>query len=57
MTKVWITVITILGFLSTLEVLHIRANFFKRPFKEGAKDYIDSFKLKVKKGEDEDAKQ
>ncbi|MBM6876083.1 hypothetical protein [Fusobacterium mortiferum] len=57
MTKVWITVITILGFLSTLEVLHIRANFFKRPFKEGAKDYIDSFKLKVKKGEDEDANQ
>lgn len=56
MIKVWITIITILVFLSTLEALHIRANFFKRPFKEGAKDYLDSFKLKIKKGEDEDAK-
>lgn len=56
MTKVWIIIITILVFLSTLEGLHIRANFFKRPFKEGAKDYLDSFKLKIKKGEDEDAK-
>lgn len=56
MTKVWIIIITILVFLSILEGLHIRANFFKRPFKEGAKDYLDSFKLKIKKGEDEDAK-
>ena len=56
MTKVWIIITTILGVLSTLEGLHIRANFFKRPFKEGAKDYIESFKLKAKKGEDEDVK-
>lgn len=56
MTKVWIIITIFLGVLSTIEVMHIRANFFKRPFKEGAKDYLDSFKLKVKKGEDEDAK-
>lgn len=56
MDKIYIIAITILVFLSTLEGLHIRANFFKRPFKEGAKDYLDSFKLKVKKGEDENAK-
>lgn len=56
MTKIWITIIIVLAVLSALEVMHIRANFFKRPFKEGAKDYLDSFKLKVKKGEDEDAK-
>lgn len=56
MTKIWIIITTILGVLSTLEVMHIRANFFKRSLKEGAKDYLDSFKLKVKKGEDEDAK-
>ena len=56
MTKVWIIITILLGILSALEVLHIRANFFKRPFKEGTKDYIDSFKLKAKKGEDEDVK-
>lgn len=56
MTKVWIIITSFLGVLSALEIMHIRANFFKRPFKEGAKDYLDSFKLKVEKGEDEDAK-
>lgn len=56
MIKIWEIVIIILVFLSILEGLHIRANFFKRPFKEGVKDYLDSFKLKVKKGENEDAK-
>ena len=32
------------------------APFIQAMFKEGAKDYLDSFKLKTKKGEDEDAK-
>ena len=41
MTKVWIIITIFLVILSALEVLHIRANFFKRPFKEGTKDYID----------------
>lgn len=56
MNKLWVIIITLLIFLVVLEIMHIRANFFKRPFKEGAKDYLDSFKLKIKKGEDEDAK-
>ena len=33
-----------------------KSNFFKRSLKEGFKDYLDSFELKEKKGEDEDAK-
>ena len=56
MSKLLFFIIMLVILLSVLEIMHIRANFFFFLFKEGAKDYLDSFKLKTKKGEDEDAK-
>ena len=40
MSKLLFFIIMLVILLSVLEIMHIRANFFKRPFKEGAKDYF-----------------
>lgn len=55
MTKVGFVVMTIFFILGILEILHIRAFYYNKSFKEFWKSYKESFKL-PKKEDDSNVK-